>query len=276
MGLGDEIMVTGEVRRVQRRDPRPVAVRGRDGRTRWHPLWRGNPRFATPDAIARGADVQWIENGPGCRPYVDLAAMRRDWQAAFPERPFTTKIRDPRLPWRFTTWRAEPGELPALRRAPPGGYIVVAPTLKPGASPNKQWGWARWQALVAATRWTAHRWVQLGPPGTPLLDGVSHIATPTFEAACSALSGAAAAVLPDGALHHAAAALGVPAVVLFGGYTSPANLGYDAHVNLFDSAGGRSPCGQRVACTHCARAMAAIRPEIVACHLEHLLRHAHT
>jgi len=271
MGLGDEIMVTGEARRRQGRDPRPVAVRGRDGRARWHPLWAGNRRMATPEQVAAGVDAQWIENGPGARPYIDYAAMRRDFAGVYPGRPFTTKVRDARLPWRFTAWRAMPGELPWVAPAARGGYIVVEPGLKPGASPNKQWGWARWQALALGLRLTGHAWVQLGPAGTPTLDGVARMVTPTFAEACAALAGAAAAVLPDGALHHAAAALGIPAVVIFGGYTAPANLGYGGHVNLFDPAGGRGPCGQRVACDHCAAAMSAIHPDLVTHHLEQIL-----
>ncbi|MFQ5774196.1 MAG: glycosyltransferase family 9 protein [Kiloniellaceae bacterium] len=276
MGLGDEIMVTGEARRAQERDPRPVAVRGRDGRQRWHRLWAGNPRLATPQQVAAGLHVQWIVNGPGCRPYVDYETMRREFESVFPGRPFTTKVRDPRLPWRFTDWRAEPGELPGIDKIEPRGYLVVEPHVKAGASPNKQWGRERWQALVASLRLPGHPWVQLGPPGTRRLEGVGHVVTETFEAACTALSGAAAAVLPDGGLHHAAAALGVPAVVIFGGCASPANLGYGRHVNLFDPAGEASPCGQRVPCRHCAEAMNAIRPDIVAYHVEQILRHERT
>ena len=253
MGLGDEIMVTGEARRVQMRDPRPVAVAGRDGRARWHPLWHGNPRIAAPREVAAGRAVQWIVNGPGRRPYIDDQAMARG----------------PRAPWRFTAWRATPGELPCVPRRPPAGYVVVEPHLKPGASPNKQWGWANWQALVGLM--PRVDWVQLGPPGMRVLEGAVHIPTPSFIEAGSALSGAAAAVLPDGGLHHAAAALGVPAVVIFGGFTSPANLGYDGHVNLFDPADGQSPCGERVPCAHCRRVLAAIRPETVAAHLERIL-----
>ena len=118
MGLGDEIMATGEARRAQARDPRPVAVRGRDGRQRWDALWADNPRLATPAEVAAGRDLQWIENGPGCRPYIDYGAMRRDWDALHPDRPFTTKVRDACLPWRFTAWRAAQGELhvPRARR----------------------------------------------------------------------------------------------------------------------------------------------------------------
>lgn len=269
MGFGDEIMAAGEARRAQQTDPRPVAVAGRDGRARWHRLWRGNPRIATPGQVAAGLDVQWIANGPGRRPYLDYAAMRRDWESVLPGRPFTSEVRDARLPWRYTSWRAAPGEL-FVPRLEPRGYVVVEPSLKPGASPNKDWGRARWQALVRLL--PDLDWVQLGPPGVALLEGVRHVPSPTFESACTALSGAAAAVLPEGGLHHAAAALSVPAVVIFGAMTSPANTGYAGHVNLFDAAGGESPCGQRVPCAHCARAMAAIRPEIVAYHLEHVLR----
>lgn len=268
MGWGDEIMATGEARRLQRGDPRPVAVRGRDGRQRWHPVWAGNPRMATPEQVGAGRDVQWIDNGPGCRPYIDHARMRRDFEFAYPGQPYAPKRLDVALPWRFTGWRATPGELPAVKRPKHGAYIVVEPNTKASASPNKDWDWQRWQALVLSARWTDAPWVQVGPPGTRVLDGVVHMPTAAFMDACQVLAGARAAVLPDGGLHHAAAALGIPAVVIFGGFTSPANLGYDAHVNLF--AGG-DPCGMRVRCAHCERAMASIRPEAVARNLEGIL-----
>ncbi len=282
MGYGDEIMVTGEARHCQEAgDPRPVAVLDRHGRPRRHPLWAGNPRIARPEEVAqdlaRGLDVQSIVNGPGCRPYIDYAAMRGDWDALHRGRPFTTKLRDRRLPWRYTDWRAAPGELPSVERREPAGYVVIEPHIKGTASPNKDWGWARWQALA---RRLDLDWVQLGPPGTRLLDGVRHIETASFLAACRALTGARAAVLPEGGPHHAAAALGVPAVVIFGAMTSPANTGYDMQVNIFEPAGGMpagrslgegGPCGMRVPCGHCARAMARIEPPTVATHLEQLL-----
>jgi len=228
VGYGDEIMVTGEARRRQE---------------------AGDPRIATPEAVARGLPVQTIVNGPGCRPYIDYGR--------------TTATR-----WAYRDWRATPGELYDIERRKPRDYVIVEPHIKAKASPNKDWGWARWQALVGRLDLD---WVQLGPPSTRLLDGVRHIETATFLAACRALTGARAAVLPEGGLHHAAAALGVPAVVIFGAMTSPANTGYDLHVNLYEPAGGASPCGMRVPCGHCARAMAGIEPETVASHLEQLL-----
>lgn len=259
MGYGDEIMVTGEARRRQEAgDPRPVAVLDRHGTPRRHPLWAGNPRIATPEAVARGVPVQTIVNGPGCRPYIDYG-------------------RTTATCWAYTDWRATPGELYDIERRKPQDYVIVEPHIKAKASPNKDWGWERWQALIGRLDLD---WVQLGPPSTRLLDGVRHIETATFLAACRALTGARAAVLPEGGPHHAAAALGVPAVVIFGAMTSPANTGYDRHVNLVEPAdgvpAGRSlseggPCGMRVPCGHCARAMASIEPETVASHLEQLL-----
>ncbi|MFQ6016778.1 MAG: glycosyltransferase family 9 protein [Kiloniellaceae bacterium] len=261
-------MATGEARRLQETDPerRPVAVYGRDGRARWSSLWEGNPRILTPRQACQNDSHLRLVNGPGCRPYIDYARMARDFAAVFPGRRLTTKVKDPRLPWRYTSWRCTPGELYTPRIAP-RGYIVVEPHVKAGASPNKDWGWARWQALVDEIRLP---WVQLGPPGTRLLEGVRHLVTASFMDACAALLGAKAAVLPEGGLHHAAAALDIPAVVIFGGMTSPANTGYDAHINLYEPADGDSPCGQRVPCEHCEAAMAAIRPEAVAAHLEGL------
>jgi hypothetical protein len=57
-------------------------------------------------------------------------------------------------------------------------------------------------------------------------------------------------------LHHAAAALGVPAVVIFGGFISPAVTGYAAHANIFT--GDDLGCGNINPCPHCRAAMERI------------------
>lgn len=258
MGWGDEIMVTGEVRRLQQHDPRKVAVVDRNGHVRSNPIWRGNPRIATLGEIASGIDAQTLKNHSGCRPYIKEKTGRR---------------------WLYTEWRCTAGEIYlsgdeiALAEAA-RGCIVVEPMIKAVASPNKQWGWHRWQELVLAR--PDLPWTQLGPKGMPLLDGVGRVTTRNFREACGALSGAAAAVLPEGGLHHAAAALGVRAVVLFGGMLDPRNTGYDAHINLVEPHPARgdipaSPCGMRAPCPLCAESMARITPARVLAALERLL-----
>jgi ADP-heptose:LPS heptosyltransferase len=250
MGWGDEIMVTAQARRMQRTDPRPVAVRSKKGGARWHPIWDNNPRLARPDSFVSGGDVQWCENYPGRRPYLDYKRFDN---------------RNPATPLVFVpSFRVEPGEIyfSAQERelAKHGrGRIIIEPNIKPGASPNKDWSWSRWRRLARELRDLPL--LQLGVPGSRVLEGVQFLSTLNMRTAAAILAGAELVIAPEGGLHHAAAALGVRAVVIFGGFISPATTGYDMHRNLFT---GGQACGMRIPCRHCADAMAKITPAQVA------------
>ena len=239
MGWGDELIASGQARVMQERNgPQPVLICGRDGAARWHPAWEGNPRIARPGT----ANVQRLVNGPGMRPYI---------RAKEPDK------------WVWRDFACPRGELvftPEERRYAEaavgvGDVVVIEPRLKAKASANKDWGWAHWVELLR--RFRSVRWAQLGPEGIPIVPGARHIVTPDFRSACAVLARARAVVLPEGGLHHAAAALNVPGVVIFGGYIGPAQTGYDLHANLFT---GGVPCGSRLACAHCKQAMAEITP----------------
>lgn len=241
MGYGDELMAAGDARRMMRTDPRRVRVVDRHGRPRWHELWNGNARIARVD---EQGDFQTLVNGSGARPY-------------------HTHYTDER--WYYARgYRATPAELyipgeDVAFGARYAGRIIVEPHLKSRASPNKQWGWVRWNKLVWLMGRAGLRATQLGPPGTAMLEGAELIETTTFWRAAAVLLHARAAVLPEGGLHHAAAALGVPAVVLFGGFTPVELTGYATHHNL--GAGFDDTCGMRTACEHCAGWMARYTPE---------------
>ena len=241
MGWGDEIIVTGLARRMQRRDARPVRVLDRKGRARWSDIWSGNPRLAPP---GQPGPAQDLASFPGHRPYI--AGKRADR-------------------WLWRDWVCPVGEIhlsPAERAyaAPYAGRVLLEPNLKPGASPNKDWGLPRWQALADALARAGQRVVQFAPPGAAPLRGVEPIVAPSFRAACAVLAQARLAVLPEGGLHHAAAALGTPSIVLFGGFISPAQTGYPHQANMFT---GGTPCGMRRPCRHCAQAMARITADAV-------------
>lgn len=208
MGFGDDIMTTARVRALHEQSPVRVLVTGLDGKPRWSEVWENNPKIARDRASAG----QILRDGPGARPHLDYARMTRD-------RFFFNQV--PLAPGEIFLTDAEK----ALgRRA-----IVIEPHVKTGASPNKDWGYQRFQELVRAR--PDLPWVQFDHGG-PLLEGVDAIPTRSFREACGVLSGARAAVLPEGGLHHAAAALGIPAVVIFGAYIPPSITGYDLHVNL--------------------------------------------
>ena len=275
IGQGDEILVAGEARLRQEADRkhRPVLVVGKNGAPRWSPLWRNNPRILDPTILHRGMGHQILKNGPHCRPYVDYPRMRADFAAAFHSRAFSTKLRDRRLPWRFTDHKCTRGDLPFVKPTAPQGYVIIEPHTKSKASPNREWGWAKWQAVVDAL--PSVDWIQINPHGSRLLDGVRHLSADKFTDACRHMAGAKAYVGPEGGLYHAAAALHVPAVAIFGGFVSPANQGYDdeRYINLYEPMGGASPCGQRVKCEHCTEALAKITPELVVHHVHDLMQH---
>lgn len=244
MGIGDEIMVIGSARRLRLRDPRRVRVLDRNGRARWDAMWSGLGYIARPQEIG---DFQELRDGSGCRPYIDYARTT-------PER------------WAYTTWLAEPGELAGVTPLEAArGTILVEPQIKANASPNKQWG--QWQALVDLR--PDLPWAQMCPPGQPALRGVQRIETSSFLTACGGLLACRSAVLPEGGLHHAAAALCRRVVVLFGGMTSPRNTGYGLHVNL--AVDDPEALGWRIPHPACARAWASIAPERVLAALEKTL-----
>lgn len=253
MGHGDELMVAGEARRRATATVRKFAVRAADGGQRWQPVWEGNPRFARP---GEACDA-WIDDWPGNRPYIAGKSSRQ---------------------WTWRPYAPMPAELfftdqERILTDMGAGRVLLEPHLKPRASLNKDWGWVHWQKLVA--RSPDLQFVQVGPPGTRTLDGVQLVPTGSFREACAVLAGCIAAVLPEGGLHHAAAAVETPAVVIRGGYIGPEVTGYAGQRSLFvASAKWPLGCGYRIRCRHCDHAMAAITPERAAQELEVVLGNA--
>lgn len=253
MGWGDELMAAGDARRLMDEHGKRVAIIDRDGCHRWHGLWEGNPAIARPGEQGK---FRRMVNGPGARPYHTAKTDTR---------------------WHYNlAYRATPAELfftDAERSFGERGrgLVIVEPHIKGKASPNKQWGWVRWNKLAWILAGRGYRIGQVGPQGTKTLERVDLISTSSFREACGVLAHALAAVLPEGGLHHAAAAVGLPAVVIFGGFTPVEITGYDLHRNI--GASGKDACGSRQPCEHCANWMASIAPETVADELEALLEH---
>jgi ADP-heptose:LPS heptosyltransferase len=240
-------MVTGHVRNLQLKDPRKVKI-VYERRTHWSPVFDHNPRIAR---IGEEGDFQlYYPRVNGLRPYCSGKSSKK---------------------WTWTEYKPPVGEIFLLdeeKEFGESGLVIIEPNTKEGASPNKDWGWDRWREFVVRLNKLGIDPVQLGPPKTNVVSGARLIVTETFRQACAVLSKARAAVLHEGALHHAAAVFGIPSIVIFGGYISPKQTGYDSQVNLFT---GGEPCGMRLPCMHCQEAMAKIKPEQVLEELKALL-----
>lgn len=241
MGAGDEMMVTGQVRVLQETDPRKVRIEYE--RYRFHELWNGNPRIATR---TEEGDFQILRprNG-GLRPYCSAKSGER---------------------WTWKAWGPPVGEIyfTDAERAFGDynkGAVVIEPNIKRGASPNKQWPLESWKALVGMMKAEGMKPIQLGPAGTVLVPGARLLETPSIRSAAAVLANARCLVTHEGALHHIAAGVGAPTVVIYGDYISPAVTGYPSQRNLFT--GKDLGCGWRIPKPCCEEAMRKITPHRV-------------
>ncbi|MGE3932357.1 MAG: FkbM family methyltransferase [Rhodospirillaceae bacterium] len=245
MGIGDDIMVTAIVRSMQARDPRTVAVLGKDGAPRWNDIaWAGNPRI-----LRRGRDLagaQTLQNHGGRRPWIAGKSRER---------------------FAFNPWRPEPGEwflsaaesAWALQALPSATVLIHCTPGRMNKTVNMDWGRDRWAELARRLARAGVPVVELRTPGqAPVAE--RSIEAPDFRHAVAAVARARLFVTPEGGLHHAAAATSTRAVVLFGGFAPPATFGYAGHINI----AAREACGIRTPCAHCRRAWADLDPARVA------------
>lgn len=250
MGLGDDLMATGMARGAKARGKR-IAFGDRT-RIIWGPhseiVFRHNPNIARPGSEG-SADLEWIEYYKGHRTYNTQDGNRWIWH-----------------PDKF---RAKPGEMffsdteTAFGRQFGEGFIVIEPNVPPfkSVAVNKQWQPEKYEALAQEFKASGYEVVQFSYNGRRhKLPKITHIETRDFRQALAVLSHARLAIMPEGGLHHGAAAVGVKAVVLFGGFIPPSVTGYDMHVNL---TGGAEACGNFARCAHCAAAMENIKVDDV-------------
>lgn len=243
MGIGDWLLATADAKFYHQKHGLPVVfAHPKTSKPQWSQVFQNNPKILKDPYPGQKCVVD-RNHGGGHRPYhegYDGENLQFTWNYSF---------------------KAEPGELFLSKDEKavgiPGAVIIEPNTKDAELSRNKAWPWERWQALVDSLPLP---WVQLGDREAKTLNGVTRVATKHFREALGWLEKASLVVTTDGALHHAAAALGRPAVVLWGGLVPPQILGYDTHKNI-----GHAQwwCGYNKPCDHCSAAMKAISVEEV-------------
>jgi hypothetical protein len=246
LGIGDEIIGTGFARGAAARGVK-IAF-GDRRRIIWGPwceaAFQGNPNIAR--TLQQGP-VEWIEYYKGKRGYnrQDIVGKRWIWNYDF---------------------KAVPGEFffsdhdraCAIRR-PLGVLIEPNVPWHKSVAPNKDWGLARYQRLADMLQADGFS-VYQNSFGTARLTNVNVVHVPSFRQVAASLTGYDLIICPEGGLHHAAAAVGAKAIVIFGGFIPPQVTGYEFHVNL---TGGAEACGSWNRCQHCRDALDRITVEKV-------------
>ena len=242
MGHGDDIMATGMAKGAKDRGKRIAFGDGQ--KIIWGPwsaeVFKNNPNVAPPGQ-ERAPDIEWIRYHKGHRLYNKQGPGRWIWNYDF---------------------RPTPGEFfhldDSFKDLGPN-LIFVEPNVpnKP-CGPNKQWPVDRFKEVADELKDAGFDVVQ---PEYGAKNVVARqIRTTSFRQGVQLLRKARLAILPEGGLHHAAAALGIPAIVLFGAWVPPKVLGYDMHINIADDNPG---CGLFIRCQHCVDAMNKISVNFV-------------
>jgi len=265
VGLGDWLIASAIARGPASRGKR--AAFGDGIRLLWdsnaEPIFRNNPNVVRPGEPLNSSDVEFVHYYKGKRWYNRPVQGRWEWNYDFQVQPGELYFTD--------------GERATVNRLSlPRSYIVVEPNtnklLHPNASYiiNKQWPHDKYGELAERLISDGHCLVQFVHSNGYRLPGARLIQTPSFRSAAAILERAALYIGVEGGLHHSAAATGIPAVVLFGGWLPPSVLGYDTHINL--TGGATTFCGLLRPCEHCRAAMDAISVDEVYQAAKSLLR----
>lgn len=244
MGFGDQLIATGLARGAKARGVK-IAF-GEGNRLLWdrnsEVLFRGNPNIAFPGQ-ERLKNVEWIPYYKGHRIYNEQGKNRWLWNM---------------------DWRCIPGEIFFTKEEQKSGeragkdFIVIEPNIEQwkSAAVNKDWGRENYEAVAEKLSGDGFELIQFRyQKGGPIIRNVKTVHTWSFRDAVSILRNAVLYLGPEGGLHHAAAAVGIPAVVLFGGFIPPSVTGYNTHTNLI---GSDWFCGSFIDCAHCREAMRSI------------------
>lgn len=251
MGYGDEIMASYYAKGAAARGKR-IAIG--DGKKIIHhrnavEIFKNNPNIA-PLGSERDKDIEWITHSyRGNRLYNKQLGEKWIWIKGFNDRPGEIFFDQEEL---------------AFGKKAGKDFIVMEPNVsafKKEMVANKRWSKERYNEVCNLLVKAGHEVVQFNypPPYGPgdRLQQARQIKTESFRHALSILSRAKLFIGPEGGLHHGAAALGIRAVVIFGGFISPDVTGYSFHTNLYH--GGRTACGNFYKCEHCQQALDSIR-----------------
>lgn len=243
MGVGDEIMAMGDAEALHASCGDQVVILGINRQPRWHHVWDNNP------AISKQGKIRMV-NGPGFRRYI--IARGRGKRTIF----------DP-------AHKAKAGKicLTASERqrvemlCPSGDFVIIEPmTHFPGSSRNKNWGMENWEQVIKDFPLPVYQF-DIGDDA-PRLNGALPIFSTDIRVSAGIVARAKLVLTIDGGMHHIAASMKRPAVVVFGGFCDPKITGYDFHHNFYADIPG-SPCGRYDDCPHCRTAMSMITPDAV-------------
>lgn len=255
-GIGDELLLSAVAREITRAHPScGVWIRSRHG-------FRFPAFIRRDEAPTDARDVETIYQNPtmyGPERHAPFPGhlVQQMLDKVFVDTGLLVKAEDVR---------------PALdgpRHAKPARPRVLLHSKGNPRLPSKEWGVERWGKLCEILAGRGVEILQVGAVDEPLLPRVrDHRGTPVGELQ-DLVAGSSLVLCLVGFLMHLAAAVGTPAVVIYGGREHPAIDGYPDQIHLGSGAldcRGRWGChlAPDLDCPHGMRCMDGLTPELVA------------
>ena len=131
-------------------------------------------------------------------------------------------------------------------------FIMIEPNVawQRPVNVNKNWGENKYQKLAKALIEHGYTVMQCVHENSRIrLDGICHLPTATFRDAVCIMARTSLFIGPEGANHHAAAALDVPAIIVWGDWSPTKVMGYEGQV--YFTGGESQACGNINPCPHC-------------------------
>lgn len=262
MGLGDDLMWLGEASKVHERYPDVVITDGRE----FSPLWENIPWVVAPNAKTDKQKALVPRKPGGQRWYIENFVNGRVLYKKYNPIP---------APYVITKEESERADKILEENGITESFVLVNPDTKNTTlATNKDWGFGKWQKLTNMLKEDIMV-VRLKPKSgqdisgyveykQPDLENCTNIFTDDVRIAFAIASKAKAIVTPEGGLHHFAAAVNVPAFVIYGGVITPDITGYkDRNQTYYVYEHSMTPCGKQSKCDHCREAMDSIKPEAI-------------
>lgn len=255
MGFGDAIMATALARGFHAQGKRAAFFAPKENHCtiKWtgycEDIFKNNPNIARPGQEGE-TEIVWLPHYKKQFPYCQFDGKKNRWN------------------WNFD-FRAQPGEffftadelVPFVN--PP--FIVIEPNIawQRQVNFNKDWGEGKYEAVAARLMKQGHRVVQfIHGNSRRKIAGAVHLKSASFHQAAAVMSKASLIIAPEGANHHAAAALKVPAVIPWGDWSPAQTMGYAGQIKLTGSK-PQQACGNHANCVHCRQVMNSITVEDV-------------
>ena len=170
--------------------------------------------------------------------------------------------------WNYD-FKAQPGELFLEPKCNPPAptdkaFILIEPNVawQRAINVNKDWGETKYEKLATALIDRGHAVVQcIHGNSRRKIPGAHHVFTTTFHQAIQIMSRCSLFIGPEGGNHHAAAALGIPAIILWGGWSPLETMGYETQIAL--TGDSLEACGNTLPCPHCRQAFDRIKVDDV-------------